>query len=270
MRQTARQVIETMKAGKEGHEVIPTGFAKLDEYLDGGFFAKELVVLGAHTGIGKSQVAGQIAMTVAHEGFKAAYFSLEISNEMVLARMIGAAANIKPTRVRFADLTKEEHEDRLNVETELLSLGDLLSFYDDVYTLDELVKEVKANHFDFVVVDFIQNIMDRVNDEYSRLSKAALTLQKLAKETNCCILVLSQLSNTAAKEGSKSKVIEYKGSGSIAMVADLGLFLERPQEGEEYNPEEGTELTVKKNRRGLSGKTLRLGFSLPGGMIHVK
>lgn len=269
MRQTTTDILEKMKVSKNSHDVIPTGLSKLDKYLDGGFFAKELVVIGGFTGTGKSQLAGQIALNTAQEGYKTAYFSLEISNEMVLARMIGAAANIKPTRVRFDTLTQEEHATKLDVEAEILSLGDLLNFYDDAYQLSEIVKEVRSGNYDFVVIDFIQNVLDGSSDEYSRLSKVALTLQKLAKETNSCILIVSQLSNTAAKEGSKSKNLEYKGSGSIAMVCDLGFFLERPNNrGDEYEPSEGTILTLKKNRRGSAGSPLRLGYKLPGGMIY--
>lgn len=269
MRQTPKQVIEQIRAQKDSHEVIPTGFVKLDAFLDGGFFLKELVVVGAHTGIGKSQIAGQILLTAASDGFKCAYFSLEISNEMVLSRMIGAIANIKPTQIRFGNLTPEEYSQRLEIESEVVSLGELLSLYDDCYELDNLVQEIKQNKYDLVIIDFIQNIMDKVTDEYSRMTKVALTLQKLAKETGSCIVVLSQLSNTAAKDGIRSKTIEYKGSGGIAMVADLGIILERPQ-NENYTQSDGIELTIKKNRRGLSGVTFRLGYSLPGGLLYEK
>ena len=82
-------------------------------------------------------------------------------------------------------------------------------------------------------------------DEYSRLSLISLRLQKLAKEKNCCILVLSQLSNTIAKNINNSQ-LEYKGSGSIATVCDLGFFLER-----EFDLDKLI-LSLRKNRRGVS------------------
>lgn len=264
MMQTVRDILNRMRNQKKSHEVMPTGFNKLDsENLDGGFYAGELVVVGAHTGVGKSQLAIQILLNIAEQGFKTAYFSLEISNEMILARMVGMKTNIKPSMVRFGNLEKQEFESKQNAEMELVGLGDRMSFYDQTYLLDEIMGEIKKHKYEFVVVDFVQNIMDKVNDEYSRLSKIAVTLQKLAKETNCTILILSQLSNTAARDGSRSKTLEYKGSGAIAMVADLGFFLEK-------DDDDNTILTLKKNRRGFYGRPLNVGFKLPGGMLYEK
>lgn len=263
MRKTAKDIILGMKGQDKNHEVMPTGFRKIDKHLDGGFFTKELIVIGAHTGIGKSQIAGQIMLSVAEKGFKSAYFSLEISNEMVISRLLGIKTNIKPTMIRFGSLKKEEFEAKKQAEVSLLTLKDLVSFYDDCYTLPEITKEVKANKYEFVVVDFIQNVMEKNTDEYSRLSKASITLQKLSKQTGCTILVLSQLSNMAARAGSSAQNLEYKGSGSIAMVCDLGFFMERQESGI-------TRLMLKKNRRGIGGVYWELGYQKPGGMIYEK
>lgn len=262
MRTGIRGILERIVGEKDSHEVLPTGFAKLDLLLDGGFYAKELVVIGAHTGVGKSQIAGQIFLTIASQGFKSAYFSLEISNEMIASRLLGIKTNIKPTMLRFGQLTPTEVNQKSQAETELIALGDRMSFYDDTYRLMEITSEIRKNKYEFVVIDFIQNVMDEVNDEYARLSKSAIELQKLAKEVGCTILVLSQLSNSAAREGSKGKNLEYKGSGSIAMVADLGFFLEVD------DMMEGVIMNLKKNRRGIAGNNILLKFTLPGGMLY--
>lgn len=261
MRLTVRKILDNILESKFSHDVLPTGFANLDTHLDGGFFSKELIILGAHTGIGKSQIAGQIFLNIASQGFKSAYFSLEISNEMIVSRLLGIKTNIKPTHLRYGTLEEPQEQAKQQAESELIGLGDLMNFYDDVYTLKDIIREITDNQYEFVVIDFIQNILEEGMDEYSRLSKAAITLQKVAKDTGTCILILSQLSNSAAKDGGKSKVIEYKGSGSIAMVADLGFFLDKGEEA-------GTELTLRKNRRGVSGLTLRLNYSFPGGLIY--
>lgn len=264
-------VLQRIKDSQKEHEVMPTGFGKLDGVLDGGFFKKELVVIGAPPGSGKSQLAGQILLTIAEQGFKTAYFSLEISNEMVLSRMLGVKCGIKPSVLCYGGLSNQEIELKLKAEASIISLGDLINFHDDKYLLSELMKEIKTNDFEFVVIDFAQNIMDHALDEYSRTSKVAIEFQKLAKEKDCGILVLSQLSNTAAKEGNRSKNLEYKGSGSLAMVCDLGFLLERNEVPDsDYDPNDGTILTLKKNRRGVSGLTLYLGYQYPGGLIYEK
>jgi hypothetical protein len=108
------------------------------------------------------------------------------------------------------------------------------------------------------VVDFIQNVLTKGKDEYSSMTLAALQFQKIAKKYNCCIVVVSQLSNGAAKNGN----LEYKGSGGIAMVADLGFFIIRKE-----NDHNGIYLQLKKNRRGISGMIFDLVFQTPGGKI---
>lgn len=263
-----RQIIEDRK----GHEAMKTKFPHLDEFLDGGFFKKELIVIGAHTGVGKSQIAGQLFYNIATQGFKCAYFSLEISNQMIVSRLVGANANIKPTRIRYGMLTPTEHQNKLEAQADLVSLGDLVNYADDVYTLDEIKKQISASNYDFVVIDFMQNIMDRLSDEYARMSKISLELQKLAKEKDCCILILSQLSNAVAKEKNGGKVIEYKGSGGIGAACDLGFILSRDLDADPNMAIDAkfhwVNLLVKKNRRGISGATFDLKFRNPGGAIY--
>ena len=261
---TIKQIFKRIEELKQDIEFMPTGFSALDAFLDGGFMRKELIVLGGFTGFGKSYLAGQIFYNIALNGFKSAYFSLEISNEMVASRLVGALANIKPTRVMVGFTSKEEHEELIKRKAQLSLLEGVMSFYDNIYLLDQLKKEIKAQGYEFVVIDFIQNVMVMGMDEYSRLSLIALELQKLAKECNCTILVLSQLSNQVGREKSKTQV-EYKGSGSIATVCDLGFFIERAgDEGQDLK------LLLKKNRRGVSGTAFPLNFRNPGGYIYAQ
>lgn len=273
---TPKQVLEEIKEEKKSNEIMPTGFRKLDnKLLDGGFYRGEIIIIGAYTGVGKSQLAGQILLNIAEQGFKTAYFSLEISNQMILARMIGLKSNIKPSRIRFGLLNKNEQEAKIKAIARIKALNDYVYLYDDTYKIDEVEKELTNNQYDFVVLDFIQNIIGSGKDEYTKLSESVVRLQKLAKKTKTTILIISQVSNYSARAGGEDKVLTYKGSGAIAMVADLGFFLEKNTNeisdiNEKYNPEIGTVLFLKKNRRGLSGWKIRLGYTLPGGLIYEK
>lgn len=256
------EIVESIEKNKKELEFLETGFSDIDTFLDGGFMRKELIVVGAGTGMGKSFVAGQIFYNIARMGFKSAYFSLEISNEMIVSRLVGSIANIKPTRIMSGYLTEEENNNKIAAKAEVGTYEEFMYFYDDLYALEQIKKEVKDNAYEFIVIDFIGNVFAKGNDEYSRLSFVALELQKLAKETNCCILVLSQLSNAAAKVGS---VVEYKGSGSIATVCDLGFFIER---GETVGSDDIFTINLRKNRRGKSGMSFTLVFRHPGGKIE--
>lgn len=271
MKQTTEEVLNRIIEKKKTHEAMKTGFETLDKFLDGGFFKGETIIMGAFTGVGKSQISGQIFHEIANQGYKSAYMSLEISNEMVLSRLIGAQINIKPTRLRYGRLEESEFHDKKTAESKIISLGDFVNFYDDVYRLEEIVKEIKTGEYEFVVVDFIQNVIERSQTEYTRLTNVAQKLQQVSRETNTCIMILSQLSNSVGREGSKAKNIEYKGSGAIATICDLGFFIERNRSvnvNDAYRKDkQEIVLTLMKNRRGVSGVQFKLIYQSPGGKI---
>lgn len=252
----ASEIIKKIKESKKDLEFLPTGFTKLDIQLDGGFMKKELVVLGAPTGKGKSYIAGHIFAHISKQGFNSAYFSLEISNEMVVSRILAESSKISPTRIMSGTFFQDE-ENRLDeAEVELITFDSFMDFRDNLYQLTELHKAITEGGYDFVVVDFLQNVVSK-GDEYERLSHIALELQKLAKSANCTILALSQLSNMVAREKNTS-VVEYRGSGSIATVCDLGFFIE-PDPEAQFN-HEAFILRLRKNRRGISGLEFKFYF----------
>lgn len=256
-----KEILAQIKEQKKEMEFLPTGYPLLDNFLDGGFMRKELIVLGAYTGVGKSFFAGSIMHNIAKSGFLSAYFSLEISNAMVVSRLIGSEANIKPTRLMAGFLTQDEQDKRIKSEARVEGLNDLMEFYDEFYDFEAIKKQIIDGGFEFIVVDFIQNVISGQQDEYSRLSQISLQFQKIAKETNSCILLLSQLSNEAAKRDS----MEYKGSGSIATVCDLGFFIKRSEVS--VNNDNQVQLILRKNRRGVSGVEFTFSFRQPGGKL---
>ena len=262
-----QQIFERIEKQKNNAEFLPTGLRAIDVKLDGGLLRKELVVLGAATGVGKSVIAGNIAWNIVRKGFKTGYFSLEISNEMLVSRIMGAETNISPTMLLYGNLLLEDEAKRTDSRGKLLAYSEFIDFFDDIYTLDAILKIIEENKYEFVVIDFIQNIIHQSTDEYTRLSSIALELQKFAKRMNCCIMVLSQLSNKASREG-REGVLEYKGSGSIATVADIGFYVTRNElaiEGENKNM---FFISIRKNRRGTSGISFPFMFRHPGGEIY--
>jgi replicative DNA helicase len=253
-------------------EFIPTGFPRMDEELDGGFLRRELVVIGGSSGVGKSFLASQLVLNIAEKGFRCLYLSLEISNQTIVSRMLGSLAALKPARIVGGLLTEEEYQRKLDAEAELLSRAGFIDIYDNVYELSKIAKIIEEAEADFVVIDFIQNVISAGDREYERMSKVSLELQRLAKSTNSCILVLSQLSNQVVREGGEGPALEYKGAGTIAQVCDLGFWLWR-EKVEDYSQDRESEelmLILRKNRRGFSLKPFSLIMKLPGGEISEK
>lgn len=256
------EIVKHIDETKKDLEILPTGLKAIDSFLEGGFLKKELVVLGAGTGQGKSLFGGTIFYNIATKGYKCAYFSLEISNEMIVSRLLGAESNISPTKIMIKMLAEEEEARKQDAEVNLSVFEDFMHFYDDLYHLAQIEKEIRTNKFDFVVIDFIQNVMvNGKTDEYERMSFVALQLQKIAKETNCCILALSQLSNQMVRDRKNNDIVEYKGSGSIGTVCDLGFFIEK---GDIDNM---ARIRLRKNRRGVSGEAFSFHIKQPGGLI---
>lgn len=254
-------VFDSIEERKKNVEFLPTGFLELDIVLDGGFIKREMVILGGRTGSGKSFVAGTIFHHIATQGFNSAYFSLEISNEMVVSRLIGAEANVQPTAIMMKKLEPDLDEKIHDAKAKVSVYEEFMHFYDDIWDFPKMKKEILENKYDFVVIDFIQNISVPGKEEYERLSFLAHSLQQLAKEADCCILVVSQLSNNMAKE-KKDDVIEYKGSGEIGIVCDLGFYIEKGKNG--Y----GTfNLHLRKNRRGVTGSSFPFELLYPSGRV---
>ena len=248
---------------KKHMEFISTGFPSLDVFLEGGFLRRELVVVGAQTGVGKSIFAGHFFHGAAKQGFNCAYFSLEISNEMIVSRLLANDSDISPTKIMSGQLQPYEEEKVSNSKAKIGVYSSFMTFYDEVYLLEEILSEIKTKEYDFIVIDFIQNVMSFGDKEYDRLSRVALELQKIAKERNCCILILSQLSNFVGRMGQQEKFLEYKGSGNIATVCDLGFFVERDESVPNRN-----HITLRKNRRGTSGNKVIITYEYPSGVLH--
>lgn len=262
------QVLEILESRTtEGQEIMETQLPVLDSFLDGGLRRKELIILGGKTGSGKSYLACQLFAKIAKQGFKCAYFSLEISNEMIVSRILGMYSNLPAPQILFGMIHKD-HVDLLKAQGKALAYEEFMHFFDDAYSLGEIEEAIEKTAPDFIVIDFIQNVILDSKDEYSKLTEVSLRLQRLAKQKNCTVLALSQLSNRVASEGSDKLSLEYKGSSAIAMVADLGFFIvPRPQN---MIIDQEVDLILKKNRRGPSERAFSLLFKFPQGVFYEK
>lgn len=259
------EILELIKNKRGKHEFIPTGFSKLDQILDGGFLKKELAIIGADKGTGKSFLAIHLAMRAVEAGFKSAYFSLEISNELIIARMLGMKSRLKASHIMYG-MVDEGDREYLKAQADIIGYGDLFNAEDDTYDLSEISKSIIENKYEFAVIDFIQNVQTQAPSERERLTKISLELQRLAKSSNSSLVIVSQLSNEVGRIKDGKRPLEFMGSGGIAQVADLGFFLTKADN--ELLPSDIYNFLLSKNRRGASSQLTQLKVEWPGGIFN--
>jgi replicative DNA helicase len=247
---------------------ISTGFAKLDE-MTGGLHGGDLVIVAARPSMGKTALALNIAQHVALRLKQTvAIFSLEMSRESLLTRMLCAAARVDSQRFRAGFLSQEE---RRKLNHSLHELVEAPLYIDDTAGLNMMDMHAKLRRLQqeqkigLVIVDYLQLMsspgrQENRNQEVSALSRG---MKLLAKELNVPMMVLSQLSRAVeTRQGDhRPQLSDLRESGSIEQDADLVGFIFRE---EVYHREREdlrglAELIVAKQRNGPTG-TVNLVF----------
>ena len=247
---------------------ISTGFAKLDE-MTGGLHGGDLVIVAARPSMGKTALALNIAQHVALRLKQTvAIFSLEMSRESLLTRMLCAAARVDSQRFRAGFLSQEE---RRKLNHSLHELVEAPLYIDDTAGLNIMDMHAKLRRVQqeqkigLVIVDYLQLMscpgrQENRNQEVSALSRG---MKLLAKELNVPMMVLSQLSRAVeTRQGDhRPQLSDLRESGSIEQDADLVGFIFRE---EVYHREREdlrglAELIVAKQRNGPVG-TVNLVF----------
>jgi replicative DNA helicase len=248
---------------------ISTGFARYDEYT-GGMHGGELFILAGRPSMGKTALALNIAQHVALKLKQTvAVFSLEMSKESLLTRMLCATARVDSQRFRAGYLTQEE---RRKLNHALHELVEAPLYIDDtagIHLMDMHAKlrrlKAERGHIGLVVVDYLQLMSGRGrfenrNQEVSALSRG---MKLLAKELNVPLLVLSQLSRAVeSRQGDhRPQLSDLRESGSIEQDADVVgfIFREEVYQREREDLRGLAELIVAKQRNGPIG-TVNLVF----------
>jgi len=244
---------------------VSTGFLKLDEMI-GGLHAGELIILAARPAMGKTALALNIAQHVAtHRDIRkpVAVFSLEMSREQLLTRLICAAARVDQQKFRLGFLNSDE---RRRLQLAASELAEAPLFIDDtaganLMDIHAKLRRMKSEHgLSLVVVDYLQLMSGRgrVENRTQEVSALSRGLKLLSKELRVPFLVLSQLSRaTETRPGDHiPQLSDLRESGSIEQDADLVAFIYRP---EYYKPDREdlrgiAEVHIAKQRNGPIGK----------------
>ncbi|PIT97174.1 replicative DNA helicase [Candidatus Berkelbacteria bacterium CG10_big_fil_rev_8_21_14_0_10_41_12] len=241
---------------------MPSGFKQLDN-LTAGFQKSDLVVLAARPGMGKTALALNIASNIAvKNNIPVGLFSLEMSRDQLVDRLLTLQAGIDSWRLRTGNLQEDDFP-RLNYAMGVLSEAPI--YIDDSPLLTALDIRTKARRLQaeiglgMIVVDYLQ-LMEgrrRGSDEnrVQEVSDISRSLKGLARELNIPILAISQLSRAVEARTPKiPQLSDLRESGSIEQDADVVMFIYREDYYEPDTEKKGiTQILVRKHRNGPTG-----------------
>ncbi len=216
---------------------VSTGFTKLDE-MTGGFHGGELIILAARPAMGKTAFALNIAWHVATRNFQpVAIFSLEMSQESLLTRMLCAAARVDSQRFRAGYLNEQERQKLRQAANQMVEAPIYIDDTAGCNLMDMHAKLRKLSQsgqkLGLVVVDYLQLMSSKgkVENRTQEVSQLSRGLKLLSKELDCPFLVLSQLSRaTETRQGDhRPQLSDLRESGSIEQDADLVGFIFREE-----------------------------------------
>ena len=232
---------------------ILTGFHSLDK-TTGGFQKGTLFYLGARPSTGKTTLAINIAMNQRKFNARTVIFSLEMSSSMIYERIAAAECSIPYVKFSRRTLSDEEKGQAIQL-AEQIKKDEQLFVLDDVYSIESICNTISELKPDFAVVDFIQIVTTskKFIDTRSTINYISSEFKRVAKNTGCVILVLSQLSRNGKDAPTMS---DLKESGSLEQDGDYIALLHRPYVLDKKNPDihpERTEFIMDKNKFGGNG-----------------
>lgn len=259
--------IEALMGNKNGLTGLPTGFEDLDN-LTSGLHGSDFIILAARPSMGKTAFALNVVQNVAIRAAKkvggapktVAFFSLEMSKEQLVQRMLCAEANIDSQRLRIGELRDEDWAMLINTADTLSSANIYIDDTAGITAMDmrSRARRLKAEHgLDLIVVDYLQLMQgsgkkNNSGDRQQEVSEISRSLKALARELDVPVIALSQLSRSVeARQVKRPMLSDLRESGSLEQDADIVAFLYRE---DYYNPETEnkniTELIIAKHRNG--------------------
>ena len=255
--------IEELHKNKGELRGIRTGYRDLDN-MTAGLQRSDLIILAARPAMGKTTLVTNLAYNVATiEKKPVLFFSLEMSKEQLVDRMLADAANVDSWNIRTGKLSDE---DFLKLSEASGELAEAPIFIDDTPGLSVLEMRTKArrkNHesqLGLIIVDYLQLMQASGNHAGNRVqevSEISRGLKLIARELNVPLIALSQLSRSVeTRTPPIPQLSDLRESGSIEQDADIVSFIYRPSYYEPDNPEVQniTDLIIAKHRNGPVGK----------------
>ena len=256
--------IDKLSRHESGTRGVPTGFADLDNILS-GLQKSDLILIAARPSLGKSALALDIARRVAiNKKIPVAVFSLEMSKDQVVDRLIASQAQVNLWKLRTGRLSSEgEENDFVKIQNALGTLAECPLFIDDtssqnILQMRAMARRLQANQgLGLLIVDYLQLIEPRNSEAplVQQVTEISRSLKGLARELNIPVLALSQLSRAVEQRvPQRPRLSDLRESGGLEQDSDVVLFIYRE---DRYNPETTNkniaEIIIAKHRNGPVG-----------------
>lgn len=254
--------LDELHRDKKKFRGLPTGFRELDNKL-AGLQKSDLVILAARPAMGKTTLALNIAQNVAiQQGVPVGIFSLEMSKEQLIDRLLSGESGIDSWKLRTGNL---EDEDFPRINHAMAVLSDAPIFIDDSSMTNVMEMRTKARRLQsehdlgLIVIDYLQLMSGRNTRSENRVqevSEISRGLKGIARELNVPVIALSQLSRTVESRNPQiPQLADLRESGSIEQDADVVLFIYRD---DYYNPDTSerpntADVLIAKHRHGPTG-----------------
>ena len=246
---------------------VPTGYADIDK-LTGGLQKSDLIIIAGRPGMGKTGLLLSIAKNTAQRHRKhVAVFSLEMSNEQLVQRLIAQETGIDTQRLRTGKLEEDEWPLFTNA---IEVLADTHIFLDDTPAITPLQLRTKCrrlhmeHHLDLIIVDYLQLMSGdaRTDNRVQEVSHISRNLKVLARELNVPVLTAAQLSRAVEQRADKRPMLsDLRESGSLEQDSDIVMFIHRPDANEKDNVRQNlAEIIVAKHRNGPTHPGIELVF----------
>ncbi len=257
--------IDLLHKQKDELRGVPTGFPKLDNYL-AGLQKSDLIILAARPSLGKSSFALDIARNAATQHkTPVGIFTLEMSRDQVIDRLISAEANVPLWKIRTGHLSEEGSPNDFELIQEAMARLDEAPIYIDdtpsptVIQMRAMARRLKAESgLRLLIVDYIQLIQPSTGSDnmVQQMTEISRSLKGLARELNIPVIAISQLNRQVEQRPNQiPRLSDLRESGAIEQDADVVMFIHRKnREDEPMQRDPLTDIIIAKHRNGPLGK----------------
>jgi replicative DNA helicase len=251
--------LEHLIEHKDEMRGVPTGYADLDNLI-AGLQKSDLIILAARPSMGKTTFALDIVRNVAHKGVPVGIFSLEMSAQQLVQRMLSAESRVDAWSIRTGHGLSAQHFTTLQEAASRLQKAPI--YIDDqagnsIVKMRSVARRLKSEHgLGLIVVDYLQLMTTSKNYDsmVNQVTEISRSLKQLARELDVPVLALSQLSRAVESRGGRPRLSDLRDSGSIEQDADLVMFIHNEDRFKEHHERTNiSEILVEKHRNGPIG-----------------